>query len=92
MAIQGSVNRKDERRAAGSVRIKLRQARLALGLTHKEAAERAGYANKSGWAMVELGYNIPSAEQMDRMAAAVGKEPAAVFDEIAALVGMGERK
>lgn len=65
-----------------TVREALRQAREDKGMTQEQAAHAAGYKAKSSWAMVELGYNTPSAQQMKAIAEVVSKRASEVFKEL----------
>jgi len=59
-----------------SVGQRLREARKAVGLTLRELAERASFANYQTVDNIERGQQRASIEQIERLSAALGVSPA----------------
>lgn len=68
----------------------LREARIAAGLSQRQAARLAGYTHGAAWSQIESGINTPSLERMRRIAEVVNRPVIEIFPELRDVLGDAE--
>lgn len=66
----------------------MRERRNDIGLTMKQAAERAGIS-ESHWSYIESGRKTPSVQVAGRIARVLGEPATALFEELATVLEEG---